>query len=1502
MADTAYKRYQKDVERQKKKKENYTQFQQVFLEAIDNLDRPKKPSRWFFDKDKDDIGALTLANVFKPIEMAVKTALPVKDKEGKVIKKPFYNINKFLRESVGMKEKEYISALDDLAKGVETGAWQFSGSIESLITAPIDLATGLIADVATKYGMPTSGTEFTTALEKRLKDPDLKPDEPETWRGLIAEVGVQYGMPASFISKLVNRANILTKLGKLLRLNGPSKASKVARRALEGATVVGATDFLASNDGRETFFKFTQPTDTKGLTGKKKAAAVLLNKIKYGAEGTAIGGGFPLMGKGLQLGYKWFGPKWAIGKTARLGARGANNLVFRPAAYIFGAEKYALPKAITKRVPSLEKLQVPSIAPLTKWSAKAIRGMTDWTLRRALAPTIVSGMRGKITKQLPPFEEWSLGSVVSRDPVREATKSLDNVLSHFRSYGKLPKPIHGISEEANLYGKSVAREIDRTYEGLERRAYQLAKGFEGRYNKNKTSPAGEKYWLDQIDEVLKGQRSLKEIPKELRGLTEEVKGQIQKVLREFRRALPKGKQGDEYTEDLHNTLVKQNHMYLVRSFQTFTNPNYAPPPKVKADAVNWLTKNVVAKNKDMKIEASKTFPTMSEAQQQKEWGKMLVDEIIIQGRAEGRNPVDSLKFIGQEILRDKKYKFLKTGEELPQAIRKVLGEEKNVKSSIALTVMNAMSSTGAKRAADAIAAQGLKGKWLFSTKEAARPFLKAPEQILRIPRLGVLKSTLEGLFGSPETVQMFTGVGNVLDRLVDMALYRHILQGKVGVQIGKTLYSPVTQVRNVTSASLFAFLNGHIGHQASVTDSFRMVIRDIFKAGKGLDEVQFNQQMAKLTRLGVLDENVVASEMKAVLKDINNSSINTMDDLFTRLIKMTPTDKVARLYAGGDNVWKFFGYNFSKSQLSEALHSVDDVEKWFKTMGGKFSRKNLIDGTVKSLDDALDNAAAYSIRNTYPTYSKVPPVIQNLRKFPLGNFISFPAEIIRTVTNVISFGLKEASSDNQVIRQMGIRRLVGAYLTLYGLGKGVTESAYYLTNSTPAQWAAYKRSFAPSWNKASDLIALEGWKNGESSAINFSYFMPYDVIQRPLEAAILQAQKQKLNPKEAEDFVFNMMFGENGPLMELMDPFISEPIGYDRFLDVTVRNGRIKGGGRVYTEQDDFASRINKSFAYVLQGVKPGLIYPTGEKIVGGIKKDVTKVGAPVKLFDEMIALFSGIRIIRIDAKTDMTFNAAQMNRLLRDVDEKEEFYTPRHYMDNTPGLMVKKFDEMQEDAFRLQKALYINIKDMQQLDMNKFQIEDLIVETGVNKKMASDLMDGIFTPVKYSKPRFEGKVKKIREALKERGEESDAYKYFVQSSFLFPEFKLDNVIDRWDGKRFFKEKWNPETKQREGGYYPEREDYKVDRKGNLILDEDGDPIRDTGIIGKGVRKAIDIIKKVTSPLADLYGQKPQVPPLPNTSMPNVAVAALQKSPQTGLTRSETALLSPSEQEIARRT
>jgi hypothetical protein len=52
---------------------------------------------------------------------------------------------------------------------------------------------------------------------------------------------------------------------------------------------------------------------------------------------------------------------------------------------------------------------------------------------------------------------------------------------------------------------------------------------------------------------------------------------------------------------------------------------------------------------------------------------------------------------------------------------------------------------------------------------------------------------------------------------------------------------------------------------------------------------------------------------------------------------------------------------------------------------------------------------------------------------------------------------------------------------------------------------------------------------------------------------------------------------------------------------------------------------------------------------------------------------------------------------------------------------------------------------------------------------------------------------------------------------------------------------------------------------------------------------------------SNMIGQQSQVPPLPNTPAPMAQTASL-KSPTTGLTRTESALLSPTEQIIARRT
>ena len=1467
MADTAYERYKQDEELQKEKEpgkiNTVNEIQESFLTALEAIGEPKKPVKYLrplnpFNKDDNSLSRIILGG--NPIlKMYVDKKLSEKHGE------PIDSI-KFSEEAES--EKDYISILDEIRKGVDSGGY--------------DLAMGLKETLFTGLDY-TFDTDFLKKFDEQMADPEKQPDRPETWRGDLVGLMTQFAIPGGVIQKVLRRTKTAGQIKNVInKIKGANtkKVSKIAARAIEGMAIVGATDLLVSEPGRESLF--FEPESTEGLTGKERAAASFRNKIKYGKEGLVIGGGFPIVGKGLQLGYK-FGLAPFVKQTSKLGLKAVDTAVFKPISYL-GSR--------------------PAVEPIVAGAAKLTRNASDFILTKALAPAIVSTFSGKIVKQLPPFNKWRLESVTSPFKEERVIKRLDNILSYFRSFGRAPKDIEGVGEKAALFIKGRARKIDRTMEGLETKAYNLAKGFENNYNKGTSSPALEKHYLDQVDSFLRNQITLKELPTELQPLSADLKFEIKNIMTEFKKALPKGKQADRITKDLENIEVNKIQSYLIKSFSTFTNPNYAPDQKVFNTAVRWITDNVVKKNKDLKeIALNKHAKLPTTTERFDELSKMMAESVLLTGRADGKNPLRQMKEISN-ILRLGKVKFLKTGEELPDAIQGLLGKEKNLKASVSYTTAEMVSAMANKRAFDFMAASGLKNGWLFKTADEARATgILNPEQIRDIPKLGKhMRSNLAELYATPEYANMFRGIGGTLDNLIAVPIYRHLMQAKVGVQIGKTLYSPQTQVRNVMSAAFFSLANGHIGGRASVTNAMKIVMDDIFKAGqRNIDEVEFNNYVERLVRLGVWDENVVASELKSIMNQIKNNKVNSADDLFDKMIKMAPTDKVARTYAGGDNLWKQYGFEYSRSQLINGLKNIDDIKAWSRDMGEEFVDVNPITGAIKSFDDHLDEAAAYLIRNSYPTYSKVPPVIQNLRKLPLGAFISFPAEILRTGTNIISLGLKESSSKNPAIRQMGLRRLQGAFVTFYGGGTALVETAQFLTDSTDSQWDAYKRSAAASWNANSNLIPIKGWKNGESAAINFSYFSPYDSLWAPMEAAINQANKQNLNPQQTDDYVMSIMFAENGPIMTFLAPFITEPIGFDRFIDVTTRNGKKEGGGSVFAASDSIGDKFSKSFAYVLDGVKPG-VFSSADKISGALSKDLTRGGKPLNLKDELLALFAGTRIIRIDVKKDLKYFASDMNRLLRATDENENFYNVNNYQDNTPNDMVRTFEKMQDEAFRIQKDMYIRVQDLKLLDLDEDTIEEILINSGVNKKLAGSIIDGEFTPINYSKNRFETKVNNVeRELEKQTGK----FLYRLNEDFVFPEDDLDDVIDDYEDREFFKETFDEESEQFVGGYYPDRVDYKLDDKGFMVTDDDGNPIPDDGFIKRNLRKVSPIIKKGFNKLINpAAGLTSNAPPLPDTPQPTVqmASAATAKNPITNLTRTEEALLSPTDKVIARRT
>ena len=605
----------------KKKKEEpistLDDYQKAFIKGLEVYDvRQKKPVRWNFLKDSE--GLLNLGLTLSPdLRMAMAASLA---KKGKKIIDPV----KFIRENK-ISERDYIDGFDEIAKGVETGIHELGTSIGELLFMGTDFLTN---------------SNFAGDFQKMMAK--QKPDEPETWRGDLTSLLIQYGTPGTLITKIGARAKGLQVVKNAIEKMGTSKASKIAQRVAAGAGVVGATDFIASPDKRRIPTLFVQPEDTSKLSGRKKAAAMFKNKLKYGAEGAIVGGLFPLVGKAVQQAYK-YGARPVGEPFVRLGFNTA-GAGFKGAAYLLSqADK-----------------------PLHSQIVKSLSKSAGNTVKKIVSPlTQKIGLKG-----LPPFDQWRLFQTISPSKSERSLKRVDNVLSWFRSFGKTPKDIEGVSEQVILHIKGRARKIDKLLEGLEKRAYGLAKKYEQRHNTNHTSKSYEKMLLDDVIDFIEGKSKLGVVEKNLRPAAFELKNDINKILKEFGNNLPQGTK-DPVLKDLRTALTGKVDNYIVKSFATFTNPKYTPDETIRKNARDWIAENVVSKNKDLRESALSVYGRKNAIEK---YADDIVNDILEVGRTGGVNPVKILQKIGSDenLLRMDKFKFLKTGEELPQAIRKLL--------------------------------------------------------------------------------------------------------------------------------------------------------------------------------------------------------------------------------------------------------------------------------------------------------------------------------------------------------------------------------------------------------------------------------------------------------------------------------------------------------------------------------------------------------------------------------------------------------------------------------------------------------------------------------------------------------------------------------------------------------------------------------------------------------------------------------------------------------------
>ena len=1303
-------------------------------------------------------------------------------------------------------EKDYIDFFEDMEKSVFGAAQSLGYSFGDLATTGIDIV---------------AGTGLTEKLDEFYEKNKI--ESPETFIGSMNKILIEFGVPGGAAVKILNRANKLFKGKKAAQAATATGAAantvNIAKRAGYMAAAFGATDFIVANPDRENLV--LEKENEEGLSGRDLALARFRNRIRFGAEGTVVGAGFGLLGRPLAK-IATVGAKYGLMKPAGYALRGA-DLVVRPVTYLAA--------------------NIPGSAA----AGKAIRNASSYVIDKTLSTIITANPK----KQLPEFSKWRMFSIKSSDPLEKKLKKIDNFLAGFRSLGRQTGLGFQFTTEAKREIKARARTIEKYLESLDKKSYDLAKSFEGQYNTMTTSPASKEYYLDQVLSYLKGQTKKSALPKILQQTAEDLNKEIIQSKKIFGELLPQG--------DLKNFILNNVKTYMRKSFAVFTNPEYMPDKKITQGATKWILENVVKKNKDLR-DSAKTLKTskMTDAQAQNAFAESLMNKILTHTKQDGIDPLKLLQQISKNQLRSDK--LIKTGEELPDAIKRLLGEEDNLKASVLQTTSHAITQSVNKQTYDALAKIGLEEGWLFAN-EAAATAARAFDAVKvgELKGLGILKSGISKLYASKDMAAALQGVPGTFDNWIQSSAYRNILQFKVATQFGKTVLSPATQVRNVTSASMFPLANGHIGGRASVTESIKMVVDDIFGAGKLIDETKFIKNLENKIRLGVIDENIVASELKAVLQDIRaGAKVKNLDSLLNKLSKTTMIKTATRIYAGGDNLWKWYGHEYVKSQMRSMYKNVDDIARWTEEITGRrFVRNNTFTGAKKTFEDALDEAAAWQIRNTYPTYSKVPQVIQDLRKLPFGNFVSFPAEMIRTTHNIISLGLKEATSSNPQLRQMGYRRLLGAFVTLGGAEKGVSAIAQNLTGITTEQIDAYKRSLAAPWNSRAAILPINTWKDGKGKAINFSYFSPYDVVTQPVRAALKTLEEGKLKQRDAEDVAFNLFLGADGPVRKLIDPFVSESIALEKISDVIPRGlivggrgGETKTGSKVYSPTDDGPTKFMKSFGHIIKGVRPTAI-DTGSKIIKGLEKDVKRGGQPVTLEDELLALFSGIRIINVDVPRTMQYKITDYNKKFKSATTAEKFFSLQDYQRRGPLVIADEFRNIQEETYRTNQDFHFILQDAIKVGVPERELKRLMRGRGISVRNIRKLIKGKNIPYTAYKERMKKRLKEAEKIGKEQGEGK------INREYFYPRRLLKQI---------------------------ERE-YK-DKKLNTAPKE--------------IEPVSQLPAEDTTATASLPAPEIQTPPLPVTPQPVVSPNLLAQNKR--LTPTEEALLSPEEKIIAGRT
>lgn len=562
-------------------------------------------------------------------------------------------------------------------------------------------------------------------------------------------------------------------------------------------------------------------------------------------------------------------------------------------------------------------------------------------------------------------------------------------------------------------------------------------------------------------------------------------------------------------------------------------------------------------------------------------------------------------------------------------------------------------------------------------------------------------SPLSGLYTTPE-------INSVLEEFARIDIpgwfLRTIQWWNAAAKTSKTVFSAMTQIRNLLGQPFFWLQNGHW----DLTEMKRAATLAISRL-RSMGTAEQQAYLEMLAKEGIL-ESAAMSELRDVLADARIKDAE-LDVFVERTIMQGFRGRVlgplAKLYAVSDQFGKIFGFENERQMLARAYPQKTEA--------------------------AIRRMAADRIKNTYPTYSRVPDVVAKiLRRQPfIGPFMTFAWEVFRTFGHNMNYMALDLRSGNPVLQKAGARRAAGLVATtvLTGMVAVATRALLGISKDEEDDM----RLFLPSWSRNSQFLYWGRGKPGELKTINLSYLNPYSLLTDPIIAMEVAFTRRP----------WQQVLWNTGK--ELFAPLLSFQLGMGKLFNFGEQD---REGRRIYNPQAPVTDQVLDIFSYFAETLEPGTLtrirkrwLPAmgldtklrGVPFVGavptsapGVRAPLDAVTVPMKPLNEVAAELTGSRAELFSFTQAFSFKIRDFNAEMQDADEI--FRRPlSRARSRTAEELIDAYKDGEEARFRVVSRFHELVRAARRNGVPTPQVQKMLTEAGVPPTLQDQVLRGYY-------------------------------------------------------------------------------------------------------------------------------------------------------------------------------